>query len=200
MTGEELAARLQAEGFDYLTTTQALEFINDAYLVDVCEAADWPFLEATTSGTAPLTISDLRSVEYVLDTSQERKLYPLSRRNITDANYNLAETGTPSCYYLTEGKTVNVYPASTTDTISVRYYKTPAALSTSTSPLLPERFHSLIIDAAAARAYENSDDYELRQSKEASFQTRLGRMQEALMDVYRDGPFDFIQITDPTAY
>lgn len=198
MTAEELAARLQAEGFDYLSTSQCLEFINDAYLVDICEVADWPFLEATTTGSAPVTISDLRSIEFVVDTTQGVKLRPLDRRHITDRSYNIEEAGTPLYYYLTGETRINVFPV-TANTLSVRYYKTPTKLSGSNSPLLPERFHSLIVDAAAARAYENSDDFELRQSKEASFQARLAKMEEALLDVYRDGPSQFIAVTDPYA-
>jgi len=198
MTGEEMVSRMQAEGFDYLTTGQCIEFLNDAYLLDICDIQDWPFLEASTSGTAPLTISDLRSIESVSSTTQEVKLRPMDRRNITDRSYNLEEAGTPRYYYLSGETQVKVFPVAT-DTISVRYYKNPTKLSTSSTPLLPERFHSVIVDGAVARAYENSDDFELRQSKEATFQARLARMEGVLLDVYRDGPSQFIQVTDPFA-
>lgn len=198
MTGEELAARFRAEGFDYLTTSQALEFINDAYQVDICDAEDWPFLEAETTGSAPLTISDLRSLKYVGNSVSEVPLRPRDTGDLNSLNWNLQEAGDPRYYYITGGTTIKVFPTST-NSLLVRYYKTPAKLTSSTSPLLPERFHSLIVDGAVARAYENSDDYELAQSKEAKFQTRLGRMREALLGPYLDGPTEFIEVTDPYA-
>jgi hypothetical protein len=198
VNAEELTAALREEGFEYLSTTKALRYINDAYLLDICEEEDWPFLEATAEGAAPLEISDLRAVESVIDSTQEVELRPLDRRHIVaDVDTNLTTVGTPAYYYLTEGKTVNVYPISTTDTLKVRYWKVPTELSGTASPLLPTRFHSLIVDGAVARAYENSDDHELRQVKEEVFQARLARMRESLGLPHRDGPDTYVELTDP---
>jgi hypothetical protein len=192
----ELCSGLEQRGFDYLTTPQLEGYVNDAYLVDICEAEDWSFLEATASGAAPLTVSDLRSVEYVIDTTQETKLAPLDRRMLTDDfSATITTTGSPSYYYLDSGTTLRVYPVET-DSLLVRYFKTPPRLSGSASPLLPDRFHSLIVDAAAARAYENSDDYELAQNALTNFQSRMQAMREALLDPYRDGPSEYVVVTD----
>ena len=120
----DLRTELYARGFDYLSSTRANYFINRAYS-ELCEEEDWPFLEATTSGTAPVSITDLRTIETVIDTTATRRLQPLDRRHILEDDYQLSTTGSPSCYYLTSCNTLAVYPANTTDTISERYWKVP---------------------------------------------------------------------------
>jgi hypothetical protein len=196
LTAEELIAEYQGRGFDYHSSSKALGYLNDAYLVDICDAEDWPFLEATFSGTAPLEAADVRSIAYLLDSTEQAKLSPLDPRLLTDSSVDLEEDGTPSYYYVSEGK-IKTFPASATASLLGRYYKVPPALSGSAVPVLPERFHSLIVDGAVARAYADSDDYELERNAEEAFQRRLQKMREALLDVYRDGPSEFIAVTNP---
>lgn len=194
----ELVAEYKGRGFDYHTTAKAEGYINDAYLVDICEEEDWPFLEALhAEEAAPLSIANLRTVEQVIDTTQALKLKPLDPRHITDDyDTDLSTVGSPEFYYLTNGPTLNVYPTSTTSLISVKYWKAPEPLTGIETPLLPTRFHSLIVDGAVARAYEDSDDYELAENAEAKFQRRLQRMREALLVQGRDGPDDYVQLTN----
>lgn len=198
MNGEALIAAFQGRGFDYKSSSDSLAFLNDAYLLDICEAEDWAFLEASAEGASPLAISDLRSVEYVTNPTQLTKLVPIDRREVTDYDTDLSTAGTPGFYYLTEGTTINAFPVSA-ESLYVRYYKTPPALTGSTSPVLPTRFHNLIVDAAVVRGYEDSDDWELARNAEEAFQRRLMVMREALLAVYRDGPSEFIAVTDPDA-
>lgn len=200
MNFEQLITRFAAQGFEYLSTAELGEYINDSYLLDICEDEDWPFLEETATGVAPLVIENLRAVEYVVNSTQKNSLVPIDRRHlIADVDTDLTTAGTPTYWYLTAGNTVNVYPANTSDKLSVRYWKVPAELSGTATPLLPSRFHSLLVDGAVARAYENSDDYELREAKIATFQDRLERMRESLDVQNRDGPTQYIEITDPEA-
>lgn len=196
MNSEELISAFLARGFDYMTNAEALQYLNDSYLVDICGDQDWPFLEATVTGVAPLTLPEFESLEYVIDSTELRKLHPLDRRILTDEHPNISETGVPRFYFLSEVNILNVFPVNTTDSLIARYHKTPTRLTGAVVPLIPERFHSLIIDGAASRAYEGSDDYELSASAQANFQTRLQKMREALIEVNRDGPDDFIQITN----
>lgn len=194
-----MKAAFERRGFDYLDPTDLERYLNDAYLLDVCEEEDWPFLEATSEGEAPLEIADLRTVEYVIDKTLDERLDPLKRARITDElNADITETGTPGYYYLTGGNTVNVYPVAA-DTLLVRYWKAPEALSGTDEPLLPSRFHTLPIDGAVARAYEDSDDYELAEAAKARFDKRLDAMAESLGMLQRDAPDDLIVITDPAA-
>ncbi|MGH2941057.1 MAG: hypothetical protein ACRDPE_23405, partial [Solirubrobacterales bacterium] len=46
----ELVSMFKAQGFDYLTESECVQMLNDAYLVDICEDGNWPFLEATAQG------------------------------------------------------------------------------------------------------------------------------------------------------
>lgn len=194
---KELREELLARGFDYLTEARANRFLNDGYLVDVCEETEWPFLEASKEGAAPLEISDLRTIEYVQDVTNEEKLRPLIRRRVTDDfNIDLTETGTPEVYYLTEGKKVNVFPVAT-NTLLVRYWKVPEELSTDEKkPLLPERFHDLIVDAAVARAYRDKDGFEAATAAEEVFQRNLARAETSLLNLQHDAPDDHIEIED----
>lgn len=194
----ELVALFKAQGFDYLTTPECEQIINDAYLVDICDDQNWPFLEAEADAAGePVLCPDLGAVEYVLDVSQETKLDPLKKARITDGGTNLAEAGTPLYYYITGGNTIHTYPVSATDTIEVRYWRVPAPLKEFDYPVLPPRYHSLIIDAARVRGYENSDDWELAGTALSRFEVRLNQMKESLGTLQHDAPDDFIVITDP---
>lgn len=200
MNLEQLVVEFKARGFDYLATSRCENYVNDSYVLDICEQSDWPFLEKSTEGKAPLEISDLSAVRYVIDVTQEVKLKPLKQDRITDDyGVNLVVSGNPAFYYLEGGDTVKVYPASTSDTISVAYWKTASRLNGTETPIFPERFHSLIVDGAVARAYEDSDDYELANAAKDRFNARLTSMQEALTDLQHDGPDDHIVITDLAA-
>lgn len=194
MTLAELRTELQARGFDYLSTVRCSQFLNDAYLTDIAEAEDWPWLEATSSGTAPLTITDLRTIELVIDSTAKFKLQPLDRRNITDDwDSDLTTAGDPAFYYTTTGTTVAVYPTSTTHTISVRYWKVPATLGSDlTEPALPTRFHSLIVDAAVARAYEDNDEWDAAEAARQKFEARLDHMRVSLLNQQHDETDDYV--------
>lgn len=190
----ELREELQGRGFDYLPATRQTAFINRAYQ-EMCAEEDWPFLEATTSGNAPLTISDLRTIEAVVDSTNTRRLQPLDRRNILDSDWTLATTGNPVNYYLTTGTTVNVYPANTSNTIAVRYWSVPAALDDDgDEPVIPSPWHQMIVDGAVAYAYFDSDNFEAAREMLNLWGESKIRMREALLVGQRDGPDDFISV------
>lgn len=198
MNLESLVTEFKARGFDYLSTSRATNYLNDGYLIDICETENWPFLRASTTGTAPITVADLRSVESVIDSTQDRKLIPLDQRQLTDSyDTDLSTTGSPVFYYQDAETVLSVYPANTSDTILVRYWKAPEALSGTETPVIPSRFHSVIIDYAVARAYEDSDDYELAQNARENADGRLAKMRESLLGWNRDLPSEVIAVVDP---
>jgi hypothetical protein len=200
LTFEGLKAMLERRGFDYLEATDLGQYLNDAYLLDICEDEDWPFLEETVEGTAPLTIADLRTIEYVIDTTIDRQLYPLLRgRLVNDHSTDLTEAGSPANYYTTALDTINVFPSSATDQLLVRYWRVPSALSGTDEPLLPSRFHTLIVDGAVVRAYEDSDDYELGEAAKTRFDQRLHAMRDSLGMLQHDAPDDYIVVEDPAS-
>lgn len=198
MTFQQMITEMKARGFDHMGS-RVESYLNDAYLLDICEQENWSFLEEVAEGPAPLTISDLRTVEYVIDQSNVEKLDPLLKDRITDDwNPDLTEVGTPSLYYITKGTTVNVYPVAANE-IEVRYWKVAPELSAEAEPLLPKRWHSLIIDGAVARAYTNSDDYELSVAAREQFEGRLQLMRDSLLNPQHDAPDDYVVVEDPAA-
>ncbi len=184
----DLRTELAARGFDYLSSTRLTDFLNYAYTVDVSEADAWPFLETSTTGTSPVTVSDLRTIESVIDTTNQVKLRPMDRRHVTDLDVDLTRTGTPEFYYVTTGNVVATYPVGT-GTLSIRYWKTPTALSADADePLLPTRFRALIVDAAEVRAYTDDDEADQANIAQQRFLSRLEHMRLSLMGQQFDRP------------
>jgi hypothetical protein len=194
LTLADLRTELQARGFDYVTPTTRLDaWLNRAYF-ETAEEENWPWLETSTSSTAPVSVTDLRDVEAVINTTQGYKLRPMDRRNITDFDSDLTTAGSPSFYYITTGNVVAVYPANTTDTIEVRYWKVPEILGDTDTPLVPNRFRQILVDKAVAFAYVDSDNFEGARSALELYQDGLARMRESLLSQQDDEPDDSIVV------
>ncbi len=196
LTLTTLQTELQRRGFDYLTTTAQTYFLNRA-MRDINQAEEWPWLEATATGAAPLTISDLSTIESVYDSIQKIKLVPLDRRNISDDFPDLTTTGSPSMYYLTTASVVNVYPVATNN-LSVRYWKIAPELSSgSDAPLIPSTSNQLaIVDGAVGYAYEDSDNFDAAQQAFSQRDATIESMRETYLNWNRDRPTEFVVITD----
>jgi hypothetical protein len=193
----ELRTELLARGFDYLDSAQHTRpnrYINRAYHA-ICDTYDWPFLEADAQGVAPLTISDLRSVLGIVNSSQMVKLRYVDRRRLLDIDPDLTTAGSPVLWYQTSPTQIKVYPASATDQISVHYIKTPADLSADADvPLIPARFHLLIVDQAVVYAYEDSDNLDAAAGAQTTLDRRLEEMRGSLLHPNLD-THDFIVST-----
>jgi hypothetical protein len=129
----------------------AKRFINDAmHAIDDIE--DWPYLNASTTGTTPLTISDLGKIESVADASGLSVC-----RSADAASCRQYATSRPpvsvSEFYVTGGNTINVYPATHGTTLTVTYWKVaPDLVNDSDTPLMPDRFRYAIVEYALAVA------------------------------------------------
>lgn len=187
-TFAELKAELAAEGYDYLSDTRQGYFINEAYAA-LCDEDFWPFTEATpATGAAPLTISDLATVETVRDTVQNVPLAFKTRSWLQRRFVDLTVTGAPLYYYITGGTTVNTFPVG--GTLSVTYWKTPTLMSSSgDKPLVPQRFRRLIVDYAVREAAMDNNDLDDVAAVQAKIDRRLQVMREALLIGSRDGIF-----------
>jgi hypothetical protein len=151
---------LQARGFDYLSSSRLTIMLNAGKNALEDEYA-WPWLETTTTGTAPLTISDLKDVLYCVDTSNRNQLTGLDARDVADWDAIVTTAGTPESWWLDGATTLKVYPTSTSVQLSVRYVKFSPELSAGTdTPLIPVRYHSLWVDYAVIQAYLDSDNYD----------------------------------------
>lgn len=154
----------------------------------MCEAWTWPFTEASTSGTAPLTISDVRQVLSVADTSSNYVLTGVDRRDVVDVDPPVTSVGSPESWYL-EAQVLHVYPANTTVTISVRYSKVPAELSSDTDePIVPSRFQDLIIDGALVRAYKDIDELQRAQALQVFYDRGVAEMLNSLSERNNQNP------------
>lgn len=158
MTYAELKQELVDRGYDYLSTARLGRFVQRSYRT-ICARQDWPFLQTTKEGTAPLEISDLRKVLSVTDSTNDTVLRGMDRRWLAMTYPDLPDEGNPSYWYL-EDDTLKVYPASTSVTLSVRYIKRPAELGESDEPLFPEEYQYLIVDMAATHCLRDNDEYE----------------------------------------
>lgn len=182
----QLRAEVRARGFDYLPNDRINQFLNVA-MHEVCEAADWPFLEATATGTPPLTINDLRTVESVEDTASGRKLLPIDRRDLTDRYRDLTVTGDPCWYYLDGTNIVDVFPRG--GTLRVRYFKTVTDLaSDSDTPVIPGRYQYIIIDWAVARCFAANDEPSHAEAARQEGDRIMAMMRESLLGWQHDRP------------
>lgn len=191
-----MRTELLARGFDYLPSSRANQYLNAAYHT-VCEwnGTPWPFLETTTTGTAPLTITDLREIVYVTNTTTGDVLEPEDVRNLNDRDPGLTVTGVPLRYWLDGLTTLKVWPLNTTNSLSVRYLKVPTDLSADAdTPIVPTRAHDVIVDMAESLAYQDASDFADAQAKLQLVEIRLGRLRDTL-NVRQDDQPQFINVT-----
>jgi hypothetical protein len=186
----ELRTEVFNRGFDYLNSTAGQarvdRWLNQAYL-EICELHPWPFLEQSATGSPPLEISDLRQVLYVLDTTNKFQLRGVDVRDVVDADPTLATNGQPECYYLV-GNSVSVWPVASV-TLQVRYLRVPSELSQATdTPVLPQRWHDLIVDLAVMKAMKDSDNYEAASFLRSEVDRGVATMVQSLLTRRYDAP------------
>lgn len=195
----EAQTEMYARGFDYLNQdaagrTRAKRFIVEAYLEDVCANEPWDFLRASTSSTAPLTITDLDTVISARDETNDRQLDVVDAGYLEDQFGDLTETGTATFLYFTGETALTTFPLDTGATIGVKYFKIPTEPSADDDTfLVPSRWHGIIIDFAVVRAYVDSDNFEAAQWLENRAQVRLAKMRETEM-VRSPHPGTFVNV------
>lgn len=174
-------------GFEYLNDAgtglaRVKRWVNEAYQ-ELCGEAEWPFLETTASGTAPLSVTDLRRVLSCYSSTDSLPLTMVSREWIVQTFASTTSPTTlPRWFYVDAGTSVAIFPAAATKTISVRYIKYPTELSANgDTPVVPARYHELIVQGAVRRAYEDADDYQNAQNVEGRRVAELERMKLALL-------------------
>ena len=98
-----LQTELFARGHDELNDggtglARAKRWINEA-MHEINGMTNWPYLETTASGTAPLTVATVRQVLTVTDNTNDANLQWLSRDQLERFVPDFADTGDPSYYY-----------------------------------------------------------------------------------------------------
>lgn len=195
----DLRTQLSARGFSHLPSPLMDAYLNYAYQVDICEDTDWPFLEEVATGPSPLTISDLGRVLKVVpsvsdsetdDLQATQAFAPMDRRQVG---------ADPGMVYYFDGADTIVAPSADTD-LTVLYHKVPEAMSNPASdePLLPERFHMLVVDGAVVRAYERASEFDNANNARTTFYNNLQRMREALIGRNHDDFPQFVEVRNAT--
>jgi hypothetical protein len=141
-------------------------------VVDFEDYYAWPWLRKQISGPAPLTISDLKYVRSVFD-STGTEYFGLGD---SDDVYR-SDTGTPTAWWIddTSGSPVlTAYPVGSVSFI-VNYVATSSPLtSDSDTPKIPAAYHTTWVDLAVVQAYKDSDNFAaagaLRQAVEGDLQ------------------------------
>lgn len=192
----ELQTEVYARGLDYLNQDAAGQvrvkrWINQAYL-ELCGLERWPFLAATETGAAPLTISDLGTVESVRNSSENSvALAWRDRRDLTTSYSDLTTTGSPRWFYIDNG-VIRTWPVG--GSLTVLYWKVPAELEDDDDePAIPARFQDLIVDGAVIRAYKDSDNFDFVQNLRAEWERGVETMRQALLD-QQDDSSSLIQV------
>lgn len=172
---------LRARGFDGLTDDRCDVMLN-AGKNTLDDFAPWPWLQTSTTNVAPLTITDLKAVTYVWNTTTKTTLRGSDKGFLRD-NYgpDLTVASTASFWYLDGLTTLRVFPADTSSSFSVDYLMVSPELSAdSDEPLSPARLHPIWIDLACVEAYEDADEPGMAQALQAKAEARLW----AVVDVY----------------
>jgi hypothetical protein len=174
---------LKARGGARLSNGRLDTFLNQAK--DRLEGTyPWPWLQASTTGTSTVTISDLRAVLFVIDQSTGNELFGYEPQVVAQdfaLNGNLATTGVAEVYYIDGLTSVKTYPVSTA-TLTIRYVKfSPTLSADADTPLIPTRDHPTWVDLGEAYLQRERGNAKKAAELEASvFNVQIPQM----VDVY----------------
>ena len=179
------------------------DFINKAQRDIINSEVEWPFTVVnqsftTTAGTAEYDReSDAKTVDYDSFTIQEsgdtseRKLKYISfdeyleRRNEADTNPNASARALSEYVYTTPDNKIGLSPVPDKDTYTVRYYyyQTTTDMTANTdNPIIPERFHDVIVNRARYYAHMLRSDVQFSQLALRDYTEGLGRMRVELIN------------------
>jgi hypothetical protein len=186
-----LKAAVASRGFSRLSPGDQGQVVNDAlHELDAVEPR-WPYLLTTTTGTLPLTISDLLDVATVLNTTLNTPVEFVDYEQLASWAGDLTRTNTdPQLWYFTPGSTTSLsgFPVSTR-TVKVVYWKTTTDLSGgSDTPLAPTRWHHLIVDMAVRNAMRMKSDFTDAEALQGVVDRKLAAMKTDLHYRQAQGP------------
>lgn len=194
MLASEMVTEVRDHGFDDLTESRILSFLNDAYF-DICSREPWPFLEQTATlainanglVTSPTNVT---SVLNVYDSTNGGSLRPQRLDDLSDlygTNLTLSEAQARHYYFI--GTSMYVYPVPSA-TLKMNYIQLPDPITTSpdTAPILPRHAHRLLVTGALAKAAVMEDDPDLAAVYTNMFETRLSQARSAMWMRQYDQP------------
>lgn len=198
MNFSDLRTELAARGFDSLSATRQGYYVNAArQRLDNLRL--WPYREKGVTGTAPLAVSDLGTIEAVTNETSHYQLRPASYQALLDAFGDLSTPGLPEYFYVAwvNGSPEVATYATNGNTIGVQYWRrTPDLVADGDVPLAPADYHMLIVDMAVQRAYLDSDNFGAAQALDSWVQGRMAEMVNSLLGGQQiAGPQDFMAVT-----
>jgi len=174
----ELIQEVIDRGYNFLPTARIGTFVDRSYAA-ICARYNWPFLEGSIAGKAPLEITDLGVILTVYDSAQEAVIEGMDRREVEHYFPNLEEEGEPRLWYL-ENISLKTYPVSS-DELQVRYQRVAPALAESEEPLIPEGWQYLIVDGAVVYCLKDDDEREEARALQADVNQGVIEMMQALI-------------------
>lgn len=181
--------------------TSVKDFINKAQRDIINSEVEWPFTVvnqsfSTVAGTAEYSReADAKTVDFDSFTVQksgeaERKLRYLSfneyldAKNEIDTNPNTSARAAPDFVYETPDNKIGLSSVPD-DTYTVRYYyyQTSTDMSAATdNPVIPERFHDVIVNRARYYAHMLRSDVQFSQLAMRDYTDGLSRMRVELIN------------------
>jgi len=181
--------------------TSVKDFINKAQRDIINSEVEWPFTVvsqsfSTAAGTSEYSReSDAKTLDFDSFTVQksgeaERTLRYLSfneyieAKNETDTNPNTSARAAPDFIYETPDTKIGLSPVPD-DTYTVRYYyyQTSTDMSDATdTPVIPERFHDVIVNRARYYAHMLRSDVQFSQLAMRDYTDGLSRMRVELIN------------------
>lgn len=194
MNRGELRTDFLARGFDDLAS-RANDILNQA-CAEVDEAFRWPYMENSGTGTAPVSVTDLRTIEAVTNETQGYPLAPVSYQALLENYGDLSASGAPEFYYIATPAgvpTVATYPTNS-DTVGVQYWRSSPTLDDDTDePLAPERYHGVYLAVASRMATVEAGGDASGWAAEA--ERGMQRMVAGLLIGQVQGPADYVRLT-----
>lgn len=185
MTRKEIREEIIASGAENIANDAGGEARINRWIQqvirDICDLKPWPFLLVTKEGKAPLAVADLAHVEAFVDVTNDNVLRPVTLGQLVLGDPDLSAVGNAEYWYTTDGATLNVYPANTSNTFKAHYRRTPPALIDAESPLIPADYHDVIVDGVRIKTYKATDNFEAAAEILKDYERRLDGMAHALL-------------------
>lgn len=198
MDFSDLKTELSNRGFAHLSDTRLGTYVNAAR-AELDRTALWPWREKSATGAAPLTITDLGTIEAVLNTTQSS--FPLQRvdyRTLVENYGDLSTSGTALYYYVawpSGTPEVATYPSGS-DTIGVQYWRiTPDLSADSDTPASPAQAHYTIVDLAVRRASRDSGNDDVAAAIQPEIDNAISQLIEQYPPGMADGPEAYVGVS-----
>ena len=203
MLVSEMLSEIRDHGFDDLTDSRILSFLNDTYF-DVCSREAWPFLEATAAATVDasgkLTApTDVSKVLKLVDTANSRSLAPMRLDSFTGTySGDLTASGDPFAYFFV-GNDLYVYPIPASASLTLRYIGRPDALTVTpdSEPILPTQHHRVVVLGSLVKCYMMEDDFENSAMFTNAYEKRIFDMRQDLWTRNYDRPDVMLDVDEP---